>query len=148
MTLNLNSNETLIKKKSEMETLSVSAINSLPLKPRKAQSRTSSLTTLKFSSPQIKKNYCISLSASGTIAAAASPTATTTPFTSDSLSAADAGNNTQWMVLMERPQDGFDTKREIVNYYVKTLEKVLGRWGFAFLLCWGLYYDCFHWFWF
>ncbi|CAH9122106.1 unnamed protein product [Cuscuta epithymum] len=32
-----------------------------------------------------------------------------------------------WMVLVEPPPQGFTSRSQIINYYVKTLERVLGR---------------------
>lgn len=41
------------------------------------------------------------------------------------------GSETQqryWMVLMENPPKEISSRPQIINYYVKTLEKALGRW--------------------
>ncbi|KAJ4972162.1 hypothetical protein NE237_005261 [Protea cynaroides] len=55
-----------------------------------------------------------------TIAAAATTT------TSDFLPPSSAtGDQHHWMVLMEKPPDGLRSKREIIDYYVKILAKVL-----------------------
>lgn len=51
----------------------------------------------------------------------------TTPLTSPPISSNKTGNR-HWMVLMESPPHGVNSKPQIVDYYVKTLERVLGRW--------------------
>ncbi|XP_038689537.1 organelle RRM domain-containing protein 1, chloroplastic isoform X2 [Tripterygium wilfordii] len=49
---------------------------------------------------------------------------------SSTLSAPSLGSATtdyhHWMVLMEKPPQGVNSKAEVINYYVKTLERVLG----------------------
>ncbi|XP_012074636.1 organelle RRM domain-containing protein 1, chloroplastic [Jatropha curcas] len=55
----------------------------------------------------------------------AAPT-TATPFISPSASTSIKSENRHWMVLMESPPPGVDSKPEIVDYYVKTLTRVLG----------------------
>ncbi|XP_065869726.1 organelle RRM domain-containing protein 1, chloroplastic [Euphorbia lathyris] len=62
---------------------------------------------------------CISLSSSRINAT------DTLPFTSTSFSSNEAGNR-HWMVLMENPPPGLNSKPEIVDFYVDTLERVLG----------------------
>lgn len=37
-----------------------------------------------------------------------------------------ASERNHWMVLMDKPPEGVNSKPEILNYYVKTLERVLG----------------------
>ncbi|KAI4352932.1 hypothetical protein L6164_007138 [Bauhinia variegata] len=54
--------------------------------------------------------------------AATSP-ATSTSYTSSSSSTRD---NRHWMVIMERPVQGVNSKAEVIDYYVKTLQRVLG----------------------
>ncbi|CAK7325253.1 unnamed protein product [Dovyalis caffra] len=56
---------------------------------------------------------CISLSTKATT------TSTSSPLTSTK-------TNSHWMVLMESPPMGVNSKPEIIDYYVKTVERVLG----------------------
>nr|GMD52757.1 organelle RRM domain-containing protein 1, chloroplastic [Ipomoea batatas] len=49
----------------------------------------------------------------------ANPTATSAPFTSTT-------GHQHWMVLMESPPQGLTSKPQIIDYYVRTLERVLG----------------------
>jgi len=57
---------------------------------------------------------CVSLSTK------AATTSTSTPLTSTK-------TNNHWIVLMETPPKGVNSKPEIIDYYVKTLERALGR---------------------
>ena len=57
---------------------------------------------------------CVSLSTKATT------TSTSTPLTSTK-------TNNHWIVLMETPPKGVNSKPEIIDYYVKTLERALGR---------------------
>lgn len=54
--------------------------------------------------------------------------ASTSDTTLTSSSSSTASNTRHWMVLMDRPPQGFNSKPEIVDYYVQTLERVLGKW--------------------
>ncbi|XP_043817145.1 organelle RRM domain-containing protein 1, chloroplastic isoform X2 [Manihot esculenta] len=54
----------------------------------------------------------------------------TTPLTSPPISSNKTGNR-HWMVLMESPPHGVNSKPQIVDYYVKTLERVLGSEKYA-----------------
>lgn len=105
----------------------------LPIKPQKTYLQTS-LTTLNFCASYAKKTrstYSLFSSPFNTKLAAEkslnlSASTTTTPFTSNSFSSTETDRR-HWMVLMKSPPEGLETKPEIVNYYVKTLERVLGR---------------------
>lgn len=112
-----------------METLSFSAISispTLSAKPHKTRLQTS-FSSSKFSiSPHNKSclthsvyalssSSCISISTARTSAASTTLSSTKT-------------ENRHWMVIMERPPQELNTKQEIVDYYAKTLERVLGRW--------------------
>uniref|UniRef100_A0A2P2KS50 Uncharacterized protein LOC105125466 n=1 Tax=Rhizophora mucronata TaxID=61149 RepID=A0A2P2KS50_RHIMU len=57
--------------------------------------------------------------------AATSTTSTSTPFTSASSSSDGSGNN-HWMVVTDGPPLGVNSQPEIIDYYVKTLARVLG----------------------
>lgn len=35
--------------------------------------------------------------------------------------------STQWIVVMQKPPDGVSSKSDVIDHYVKTLAKVLGR---------------------
>ncbi|XP_031268716.1 organelle RRM domain-containing protein 1, chloroplastic [Pistacia vera] len=123
-----------------MEALSLSATTSsitislnLPIKPCKTHIQTA-FTSLNFSTSHGNKTRSThsffsspfnSKSAGKTSLNLSSSTTATTPFTSNSLSSTETDRR-HWMVLMERPSEGLKTKPEIVNYYVKTLERVLG----------------------
>ncbi|KAJ0044977.1 hypothetical protein Pint_05844 [Pistacia integerrima] len=123
-----------------MEALSLSATTSsitislnLPIKPCKTHIQTA-FTSLNFSTSHGNKTRSThaffsspfnSKSAGKTSLNLSTSTTTTTPFTSNSLSSTETDRR-HWMVLMERPSEGLKTKPEIVNYYVKTLERVLG----------------------
>ncbi|KGN46029.1 organelle RRM domain-containing protein 1, chloroplastic [Cucumis sativus] len=50
---------------------------------------------------------------------------TSTPSTS-SLWSPTFGENRHWRVLMERPPSGLNSKPQVIDYYVKALERVLG----------------------
>lgn len=132
-----------------METLCPSAttFNITRKFSHKIQSQASSLfhTTLAFPSP-FKNNYnnnllnlsyssscsisCVSSSSStATSAVAASTTSTSLAF-----SASAGERQRHWMVQMEAPPQVLRSKAEIIDYYVRTLETVLGRWV-RVLLC-------------
>lgn len=53
----------------------------------------------------------------------AASTSTATPLNS---SASNSSENVHWMVIMDKPPNGIQSKAEIINYYVSTLEKALG----------------------
>lgn len=44
-------------------------------------------------------------------------------------SSSSVSNNRHWMVLMEGPPQGISSKQDIIDYYVKNLGTVLGRWA-------------------
>lgn len=83
----------------------------------------SSLKTNNFNTKKRNTNrFCSSIRSSIT------PTAETTSTSSFSSSASTAAANcSHWLVVMETPPPGITSKQEIINYYVKTLEGVLGR---------------------
>lgn len=61
-------------------------------------------------------------------------TSTATPSTfTPSLSSTASDYHHHWMVQMESPPQGVNSKPDIINYYVKTLETVIGRWVHLFL---------------
>ncbi|KAJ0103482.1 hypothetical protein Patl1_05908 [Pistacia atlantica] len=123
-----------------MEALSLSATTSritislnLPIKSCKTHIQTA-FTSLNFSTSHGNKTRSThsffsspfnSKSAGKTSLNLSTSTTATTPFTSNSLSSTETDRR-HWMVLMERPPEGLKTKPEIVNYFVKTLERVLG----------------------
>nr|QKY65171.1 chloroplast RRM domain-containing protein 1 [Passiflora pittieri] len=77
------------------------------------------------------KNISLSTSLSSRISCTPSATrtrATQTPTTSPPLTSTvtDKSSCHHWMVLMDSPPHGVNSKPEIIDYYVKTLEKVLG----------------------
>ncbi|KAJ9159799.1 hypothetical protein P3X46_025271 [Hevea brasiliensis] len=88
------------------------------LNPTKNMNR----TNLSLSSSQSSPFSCVFLSSriKPTVT-----TSTTTLFTSPSMSSTKTDDR-HWMVLMESPQQGVNSKPEIIDYYVKTLERVLG----------------------
>lgn len=105
-----------------METLSPSlSISSLTSISKKLPVKASSF---KLYSPIKNKNHIkthslsssssfISLSTKATTTSTCTPTSTKT--------------NKHWMILMESPPKGVNSKPEIIDYYVKTLERVIGR---------------------
>ncbi|KAI9389254.1 hypothetical protein POPTR_008G022200v4 [Populus trichocarpa] len=104
-----------------METLSPSlSISSLTSISKKLPVKASSF---KLYSPIKNKNHIkthslsssssfISLSTKATTTSTCTPTSTKT--------------NKHWMILMESPPKGVNSKPEIIDYYVKTLERVIG----------------------
>ncbi|XP_052200464.1 organelle RRM domain-containing protein 1, chloroplastic [Diospyros lotus] len=52
--------------------------------------------------------------------------ATSTASTASTLTTSSSVKNHHWMVVMEPPQEGVNSKPEIVDYFVKTLQNVLG----------------------
>lgn len=59
---------------------------------------------------------------------------TSTPSTSLPLSSTSSGNR-HWMVLMEAPPQRVNSKQEAIEYYVKTLQRVLGKWVRFIFVC-------------
>ncbi|KAH9768977.1 Organelle RRM domain-containing protein 1 [Citrus sinensis] len=111
-----------------METLSFSAINispNLSVKHHKTQLQ-NSLTSSKFSILQHNKSCVTSLSSSCFCISLPRARASATSSTTTTLSSTKT-ENCHWMVLMERPPRGVNTKPEIIDYYVKTLKRVLGN---------------------
>ncbi|XP_022744713.1 organelle RRM domain-containing protein 1, chloroplastic isoform X2 [Durio zibethinus] len=66
-------------------------------------------------------NLSLSSSSSSCICSSKTETETTTSASFDSTS-----TNNHWMVLMTKPPEGVNSKPQIIDYYVKTLERVLG----------------------
>ncbi|XP_059628422.1 organelle RRM domain-containing protein 1, chloroplastic [Cornus florida] len=85
-------------------------------KSKKKQSNTKGLLILSSSS-----SYSIISCASSSTSTVSTSTASifTDPSTAN-------GQHHHWMVIMESPSQGVSSKPEIIDYYVKTLEKVLG----------------------
>lgn len=131
--------------KSGMGALSHSATNfNIARKfSHKIQSPVSTLfpTTLAFTSPFTVKynNNLLSLSCFISCVSSYSSTArsavpASTASSSHALSATSGERQHHWMVQMESPLEGLRSKAEIIDYYVRTLETVLGRW-LRVLLC-------------
>ncbi|KAM7532282.1 hypothetical protein LguiB_035692 [Lonicera macranthoides] len=72
-----------------------------------------------LSSSSSSSTSCISKSTRTT-------TATSTTPTSVSPSSASRGNRRHWMVVMDAPPQQLNSKSDFIDYYVKTLERVLG----------------------
>ncbi|KAM3685166.1 hypothetical protein ACJW31_11G097700 [Castanea mollissima] len=104
-----------------MEQVLSSSTQIFPLKPYKTHLQTPTIN-LKFSiSP--KKNNHLNLSSFSSsclcFSSKTSATSTTSPPTLTSLTSTPISDNHHWMVLMEAPP-------QVIEYYVKTLERVLG----------------------
>ncbi|KNA19722.1 hypothetical protein SOVF_059050 isoform A [Spinacia oleracea] len=93
-------------------------------KPRKQTSFQVSLSLTQQNSDDLFNNSLSILPNSpfSRITTAAS-TSITTPLSS---TAQNSGENVHWMVIMDKPPNGFQSKADIINYYVATLEKSLG----------------------
>ncbi|TXG49341.1 hypothetical protein EZV62_025216 [Acer yangbiense] len=102
-------------------TTAITVSSNLSIKPQQTQPHISfsnfkfptSLLNLSFSSSSSYHVSCISVR---TVRATVASTTTASTKT----------DRSHWMVLMERPPQGIHTKPEIVDYYVKTLARVLG----------------------
>lgn len=86
-------------------------------------------------------NNILNLSPSSSISCVSSPSSratsavsASTTSTSLSLSVSATEWQRHWIVRMEAPPLGLRSKAEIIDYYVKTLGTVLGRWV-SVLLC-------------
>ncbi|KAM3732998.1 hypothetical protein ACB098_11G101500 [Castanea mollissima] len=106
----------------------ISTTQIFPLKPHKTHLQTPTIK-LKFSiSP--KKNNHLNLSSFSSsclcFSSKTSATSTTSPPTLTSLTSTPSSDNHHWMVLMEAPPHGFNSKPQVIEYYFKTLERVLG----------------------
>ncbi|KAL6289308.1 hypothetical protein ACE6H2_006818 [Prunus campanulata] len=119
-----------------MESLSPSATfiisTKVSLKPRKTQFQTPT-TNLRFPISPTHKNpftfYSVSHSSCSCFSVktcAASTSTTATPSTSLPISSTSSDNR-HWIVLMEAPPQGVHSKQEVIEYYVKTLQSVLGN---------------------
>ncbi|KAL0008004.1 hypothetical protein SO802_009506 [Lithocarpus litseifolius] len=103
----------------------ISTTQIFPLKPHKSHLQTPTIN-LKFSiSPTKNSHLNLSSFSSSRLCFSnkASETSTTTPPTLTSIPSSD---NHHWMVLMEAPPQGVNSKPQVIEYYVKTLERVLG----------------------
>lgn len=58
----------------------------------------------------------------------ATSTATDTSFVSSST------DNRHWIVIMEKPPQGVDSRKQVIDYYVQTLQGVLGRYIVLWIL--------------
>ena len=119
----------------------ISTTQIFPLKPLKSHLQTPTIN-LKFSiSPKKNNHLHLSSFSSSSLcfsnkASATSTTTTTTP-TLTSLTSTPSSDNHHWMVLMEAPPQGVNSKPQVIEYYVKTLERVLGRW-----VCFKIFFSC------
>ncbi|GAV74557.1 RRM_1 domain-containing protein [Cephalotus follicularis] len=110
-----------------MESLFHSAItftitSSKTLRPFKPQNQTCCSLFSKFHIPH-KPNNHLSLSLSSLIST--KPTATSTSISTTTFTETDIQHH-HWMVLLDSPPQGFNSKSQIIDYYVNTLERVLG----------------------
>ncbi|XP_015866501.3 organelle RRM domain-containing protein 1, chloroplastic [Ziziphus jujuba] len=124
-----------------MEVLSNSAgvIISKPLsfKPQKTHKQQTLSANFKKFPNSPNKNYPFDLSSSSSslnscitrvstrTSATSTPTTATASTAGVSLSSSHTDNR-HWMVLMKAPPQGVDSKPEVIDYYVETLERVLG----------------------
>ncbi|KAF5470138.1 hypothetical protein F2P56_010671 [Juglans regia] len=114
-----------------MEVLSPSAATITPhifqRKAHKSQPQNPT-ANIKFPNPPNRRNHLhLSFSSSSFISFicfSSTPSATLTSTTKTFLTPSD---NHHWMVLMEAPPQGVNSKPEVINYYVNTLARVLGR---------------------
>lgn len=122
-----------------MEVLSPSATVStshhFSFPPHKPHFKSSAIN-IKFL-PSPSKNNKFSLPSTSHLYSTASPRryatvnlASTSSTSTSTVWSPAAGENRHWMVLMEAPPRGVTSKPEVVDYYVKALERVLGRWVF------------------
>lgn len=96
--------------------------NCYSFKILKTHSQTPSFTNLRFPISQTHKNP---------------PTFSLTCSNSFSIKACAASPSTprHWMVLMETPPQGVISKQQVIEYYVKTVHSVMGKWvSFKFCL--------------
>jgi hypothetical protein len=137
-----------------MEILSPSATltkpHILPSKAYKTQPQNPTIN-IKFSNPPNKRNRLYLSSSNSSFvsflcfstATSATSTSTTNTLTSTSLSLSFTPcDNHHWLVVMEAPPQGVNSKPEVIDYYVKTLERVLGRW-----VCFIFFHICSVYFW-
>ncbi|GMY23584.1 organelle RRM domain-containing protein 1, chloroplastic-like isoform X6 [Fagus crenata] len=109
-------------------------ITTTPIFPLKTHLQTPTIN-LKFSISS-KKNDHLNLSSSSSSSSFISSTCfsnstnatstTTTTTTKPTLTSTPNSDNHHWMVLMEAPPHGVNSKPQVIDYYVKTLERVLG----------------------
>ncbi|XP_030966804.1 organelle RRM domain-containing protein 1, chloroplastic-like [Quercus lobata] len=103
----------------------ISTTQIFPLKPLKTHLQTPTIN-LKFSiSPKKNNHLHLSSFSSSSLCFSnkASATSTTTP---PALTSTPSSDNHHWMVLMEAPPQGVNSKPQVIEFYVKTLERVLG----------------------
>ncbi|XP_057472029.1 organelle RRM domain-containing protein 1, chloroplastic isoform X2 [Actinidia eriantha] len=82
---------------------------------------TDNLLALSSSSSSLSSVFNVS---SSTRTSAASTTSTPSTFATSS--STTSGHNHHWMVVMETPPRGINSRPQIIDYYVKTLQSVLG----------------------
>ncbi|XWS56860.1 hypothetical protein CRYUN_Cryun09bG0121800 [Craigia yunnanensis] len=73
-----------------------------------------------------KNHLNLSLSSAFTSCICSSKTEITTSASFVSSSSSSTVTNNHWMVLIANPPEGFNSKPQIIDYYVNTLERVLG----------------------
>ncbi|XP_075643681.1 organelle RRM domain-containing protein 1, chloroplastic-like isoform X2 [Castanea sativa] len=106
----------------------ISTTQIFPLKPHKTHLQTATIN-LKFSiSPKKNNHLNLSYFSSSCLCFSNKTSATSTkpPPTLTSLTSTPSSDNHHWMVLMEEPSHGVNSKPQVIEYYVKTLERVLG----------------------
>ena len=117
----------------------ISSTQIFPLKPHKTHLQTPTIN-LKFSISPKKNNHLHLSSFSSSclcFSNKARATSTTPPPTLTAITSTPSSDNHHWMVLMVAPPPGVNSKPQVIEYYVKTLERVLGRW-----VCFKIFFSC------
>lgn len=110
-------------------------IPNLSIKLPKAPLQTCNFCPITTQLKPKKKSNSLNLSS---ISTASSPTrtnaasATSTPSTFTTPTSTTSGHNRHWMVSMETPPQGVNSRPQVIDYYVRTLKGVLGKWVFSF----------------
>ncbi|KAF5187068.1 Organelle rrm domain-containing protein 1 protein [Thalictrum thalictroides] len=99
-------------------------IKIITIQPLKAQLQTSIHFPNRIKLPNFKNTFACKIISSGSSTIRATTSTTSDSHTSSSFSSTDCSNH--WIVIMKKPQEGIDSKTEVIDYYVKTLAKVLG----------------------
>ncbi|XVE90872.1 hypothetical protein DITRI_Ditri20bG0111000 [Diplodiscus trichospermus] len=86
-----------------------------------------------------KNHFNLSLSSSFSSCVCSSKTEITT--SSSFVSSSSTTANNHWMVLMAKPPEGVNSKPQIIDYYVNTLERVLGTQKDAQMCIYDASYD-------
>ncbi|KAG5557032.1 hypothetical protein RHGRI_007323 [Rhododendron griersonianum] len=111
----------------------ISTFNTIPnlsIKLPKAPLQTCNFCPITTQLKPKKKNNPLNLSS---ISTAYSPTrtnaasATSTPSTFTTPTSTTSGHNRHWMVSMETPPQGVNSRPQVIDYYVRTLKGVLGN---------------------